>query len=88
MTLGCQSREPNSDLANFLQPSRTYPESPHTLSGTVVESGAGDPLADVLVETSHGRTTFTNESGFYEFRAIGRTDLYFQQRRIRKREDR
>ena len=77
VTLGCQSREPNSDLANFLQPSRTLPESPYTLSGTIIESGAGGPLANVLVESTHGRTTLTNESGFYEFREIGRTDLYF-----------
>ncbi len=77
VTLGCQSREPNSDLTNFLQPSRTLPESPFTLSGTIIESGAGGPLTNVLVESTHGRTTQTNESGFYEFRAIGRTDLYF-----------
>ena len=46
------------------------------MSGTIIESGAGTPLANVLVETL-GRTTLTNESGFYEFQRLGRTDISF-----------
>ena len=80
VTFGCQPREANSDLRNFLQPSPTptvvIPESPYTLSGTIIESGGGNPLADVLVET-FGRTTLTNEKGFYEFQRLGRSDLSF-----------
>ena len=80
VTLGCQPREPNSDLRNVLQPTPTptvvVPESPYTLSGTVIEAGAGTPLAGVLVDT-FGRTTLTNESGFYEFQRLGRTDISF-----------
>jgi hypothetical protein len=80
VTLGCQPREPNSDLRNFLEPSPTptvvVPESPYTLSGTIIEAGTGASLANVLVETV-GRTTLTNESGFYEFTRLGRTDVSF-----------
>ena len=78
VTLGCQPRQANSDLRNFLQPSPTVviPESPYTLSGTIIEAGTGAPLANVLVETV-GRTTLTNESGFYEFPRLGRTDVSF-----------
>ena len=47
VTFGCQPRETNSDLRNFLQPSPTptvvVPESPYTLSGTIIESGGGWP---------------------------------------------
>ena len=80
VTLGCQPRETNSDLRNFLEPSPTtpvIPESPYTLSGTIIESGAGTPLANVLVDAAFGRTTLTNESGFYEFPRLGRTDILF-----------
>ena len=80
VTPGCQPKEPNSDLRNVLQPSPTptvvIPESPYTLSGTIIESGAGIPLANVLVEAFR-RTTLTNESGFYEFPRLGRTDVSF-----------
>ena len=75
VTFGCQRREDNSDLRNFLQPSTPIvPESPYTLSGTVIESGGGNPLANVIVET-FGRTTQTNESGFYELPRLGRTEI-------------
>jgi hypothetical protein len=77
--LGCQSRDSNSDLRNLIQPSPTpfTPESPYTLSGTIIESGAGGPVANVLVETTVGRTTLTNERGFYEFDRLGRTTVSF-----------
>ena len=78
--LGCQSRDSNSDLRNFIRPSPTPlpPESPYTLSGTIIESGAGGPIANVLVETTLGRrTTLTNERGFYEFDRLGSTTVSF-----------
>ena len=78
VTPGCQPREANSDLRSFLQPSPTptYPESPWTLSGTIIESDSGNPLPNVLVETFR-RTTLTNESGFFEFQRLGRGEVSF-----------
>ena len=81
VTPGCQPREANSDLRNFLQPSPTptvvIPESPRsTFVRHEYRIWRRDPLANVLVETL-GRTTLTNESGFYEFQRLGRTDISF-----------
>jgi hypothetical protein len=77
MALGCDPQS-NADLQAALTPAptRVVPDSPYTLWGTVTESGGGRPLANVLVETT-GRTTVTNENGFYEFRGQGRSELSF-----------
>jgi hypothetical protein len=78
LTAGCQPKDSNSDLQTFLGPSPTgfLPESPYTLKGTVTESGTGRPVADVRVDVA-GRTTLTNDSGFYEFPGIGRSEVSF-----------
>jgi hypothetical protein len=77
VALGCDPQS-NADLQTYLTPapSPLFPESPYTLSGTVTESGTARPLPNVLVETS-GRTTMTNENGFYEFHGQGRSELWF-----------
>jgi hypothetical protein len=79
VTLGCEPRGLNTELATFLEPTPDgfLAESPYTLSGTIVESGTAGPLAGVLVDALGGRTRLTNESGFFEFQRLGRADVYF-----------
>jgi hypothetical protein len=75
--LGCQPRQPNTELHDVLTPTAPrVPEGPYTLRGTVTEFGTGRPLADVLVEASLQRTR-TNENGYYEFPRMGRTEISF-----------